>query len=86
MNYHLHKNFLKSYRKLSVKLKRAVDEKLSLFLRDPFSPQLDNHALTGQYNGYRSIDITGNYRAIYRPFTENEVLFVKVGTHPELYG
>lgn len=86
MNVNFHKRFIKSYAKLSVKLRRAVDEKLEIFEKNPFFRELNNHALTGRYQGYRSVDITGDYRAIYQPVSKNEVLFVKVGTHSKLYG
>ncbi len=53
MQYHLHKSFVKSYRKLPVKLKKIVKEKLILFCNNPFLQELNNHALTGKYQEYR---------------------------------
>lgn len=86
MKYQLHKSFVKAYRKLPDKLKRSVKEKLSLFCEDPFLKELNNHALSGKYQGYRSINITGDYRAIYKVLSEEEVIFVVLGTHSQLYG
>jgi len=86
MQYHLHKSFVKAYRKLPDKLKKAVKERLALFCEDPFLQELNNHALSGKYQGYRSINITGDYRAIYKVISENEVIFVVLGTHSQLYG
>ncbi len=85
MEYQLHKNFIKSYRKFSNKLQKAVKEKLILFCSNPFLKDLNNHSLTGKYQGYRSINITGDYRAIYKEKTENYVIFVLLGTHSQLY-
>ncbi|PIS17728.1 hypothetical protein COT54_03145 [Candidatus Collierbacteria bacterium CG09_land_8_20_14_0_10_46_12] len=60
-------------------------KRLQLFKRDPFDDQLRNHTLGGIYRGYSSIDITGDYRAIFKMFGK-EAHFYRLGTHPELYG
>ena len=86
MKYDLHKSFIKAYRKLPMKLKKTVEEKLTLFCDDPFVQELNNHALSGKYQGHRSINITGDYRAIYKVISEEEVIFVVLGTHSQLYG
>ena len=85
MKYHLHKNFLKAYRKSSDKLKKAVKEKLVAFSKNPFLNELHNHTLNGKYEGYRSINITGDYRAIYKEVAKQEVVFVALGSHSYLY-
>lgn len=38
----------------------------------------------GKYLGFRSIDITYDYRALFREF-DNSVHFTYLGTHKELY-
>ena len=81
-----HKHFIKAYHKLSAKEQKAIDDRIRVFSKDPFSPKLENHALTGKYQGYRSINITGDYRAIYISVNEENVLFVRIGTHAQLYG
>ena len=86
MKYRFHNHFKKSYLKLSKKLQKAVDNRLLLFSKEPFTISLNNHPLTGKFKGYRSINITGDYRAFYKEISKNEVIFVKVGTHSELYG
>lgn len=81
--------FSKQYKKANVRIRGSVDEKIKIFLKDPDDPQLDNHSLKDEYLGYRSIDITSNYRAIYREIQiEDEVVayFEALGTHEELYG
>ena len=86
MKYNLHKSFVKRYRKLPEKLKKAVKEKLTLFCDDQFLEELNNHALSGKYQEYRSINITGDYRAVYKVISEEEVIFIVLGTHSQLYG
>ncbi len=54
-------------------------------MEDLYNPLLNNHALSGKYTGYRSINITGNTRVIYKFLDENVILFVEIGTHSELY-
>lgn len=85
MKVSYHKDFKKAYKKLSPKLKERVNEKILLFLEDPFNQILNNHALGGKYSGYRSINITGDFRVVYKPLDENLVLFADLGTHSHLY-
>jgi mRNA interferase YafQ len=66
-------------------IKQAFRETLDLFISNHFHPALRNHPLTGKYQDFRSIDVTGDWRALYR--TENErIIFVDIGTHIDLYG
>lgn len=78
------KKALKQLKKAPLEIKIAFRKRLELFLKDPFHSLLDNHGLTGQYAGFRSVNITGDWRAIY---FENDgvVTFVVLGTHNQLY-
>jgi addiction module RelE/StbE family toxin len=80
-----HKHFKKAYQKLPSNLQVTVDAKLELFYKEPFAVELNNHQLKGRYENYRSINITGDYRAVYKLLSEKEVIFVKIGTHSSLY-
>lgn len=86
MNVRFHQNFIKSYRKRSPKIQKATDKRLLLFEKNTFSPILENHQLIGKFTGYRSINITGDFRAIYKEISRDEIIFVLLGTHSELYG
>lgn len=82
-------DFLRQYKKSDVRIRNRVDEKIAIFLKDPNDLQLDNHILKKEWEGFSSIDITGNYRAIYREGRiGNEIVayFVALGMHKELYG
>ena len=82
---HFTTRFEKNRTKLPRKIQTRLSARLRLFEDESHHPLLNNHALGGAYEGYRSINVTGNYRAIY--YEENGVyFFVRVGTHPELYG
>ena len=92
MIIHLHKNFKKSYKKLTESQKNKFKERRNLFMVNEFHPILNNHALSGEYEGYRSINITGDLRVLYkRSFSTNKkdgdlVMFVKIDSHSNLYG
>jgi addiction module RelE/StbE family toxin len=81
----LHRNIKKRYKKLNQSEQRHFKERGNLFLECPFHPLLNNHALQGEYQGCRSINITGDLRAIYKEIDSDTVYFIALGTHPELY-
>ena len=83
---HTHRNFDKKYVKLQKKLQEKFKERRNLFLTNAFDPILDNHPLHGRYAGCRSINITGDYRAIYHHESPEVVRFLAIGTHHELFG
>ena len=85
MKIRFHKNFEKQYKKLNEKEREKVQERLELFLKNPFDPQLNNHSLKGKYADYRSINISGDLRAIYKFIDEDECIFVVVDNHSNLY-
>ncbi len=78
------KRFEKQLGKLSQKIISHFYERLRLFSNNKFNPILSNHSVDPIYPGCRSINITGNYRAIFYE-TENSVTFIAIGTHPQLY-
>lgn len=85
MKIKLHKNFERGYKKLTSNEKKKFKERRDLFLQDEFNPILNNHALKGNYLGYRSINVTGDLRVIYKR-EENLVIFVAINSHSNLYG
>lgn len=79
------KNFITYAKKLSPFVKKALTERITIFSSNPLHPLLFNHPLKGKYREYRSINITGDYRALYL-LRGDEIVFDHVGTHPQLYG
>ena len=84
MEPQFHKKFQKQYKKLPAKMREKVKERLLMFKTDPMSPELNNHALHGKYVGCRSINVTGDLRAIYE-VRNIRVRFVYLDTHSNLY-
>jgi addiction module RelE/StbE family toxin len=78
-------SFKKSFDKLSFKLQERFLQNIKLFAIDPHDPRLNNHPLKGTYAGYRSINVGGDLRAIYKCIGNQIVFFVNIGTYSELY-
>lgn len=78
------KHFMKSAKKLPPRVREQLMERIERFGKNPFDPLLHNHMLKGAYKEYGSINITGDYRALYLTRGE-EVVFDHVGTHAQLY-
>jgi len=76
------KKLLENYQ---LKLKKQVIDRLELFMEDPASQVLRKHPLNSPYKGSFSIDITGDYRAIFHLVEKDTALFTHIGTHSQLY-
>lgn len=85
MQYFLSKNFEKKFSKLPKKVKNKTLTQLEVFIMNPTDIKLNNHSLSGKWKDYRSINITGNYRAIYKEISEEMARFVDIDTHSKLY-
>ena len=79
------KYFSKTVGKLPAGVKRALAERLQLFIKDPLNIILNNHALNGDRQPYRSINITGDYRLVYEQYDANTVRLIDIDTHSNLY-
>lgn len=81
--YHTH--FKKSLHKLNERAQEKFFIRLKIFEKDNFAVELQNHSLKGEFTNHRSINITGDIRAIYK--VEGDIIkFVYIGSHSELYG
>ena len=79
------RGFKKMFRKHSLPIQEKFYERLALFIKDQHSPLLSNHALNGEWVGCRSINITGDIRAVYEEVDKKHIEFVDIGSHSELY-
>ena len=81
--------FRKQYLKADKKIKTAFEGTLELFLEDPKHSSLRDHALEEKFAGYRSIDVTGDWRAVFKEKMLGKrkvTTFHMLGTHKDLYG
>ena len=88
MNVFYDPAFLEKLKKVDVKIRKSVKERMLLFSNSPDDPRLDNHPLQEEYREYRSIDIASDHRAIYKEVQIGDEIvayFVALGTHKELY-
>jgi len=85
MQVNFHKHFDKSYKKCSANVRTNFQQRLKLFLEDPYNRILNNHALHGEGQDFRSINVTGDYRALYHHLNYEIVEFVIIDTHSNLY-
>jgi len=85
MNVIFHKRFDKMASKLPSKIKAKMVERITTFSKDPLAHMLRNHALNTPYEGSYSIDVTGDYRAIYFLVDNQTAMFTHIGTHSQLY-
>lgn len=79
------KKFEKAFKKLPPKIREKFNQRLTIFIQDEHNPTLNNHSLKGKYLGYRSINVTGDLRAIYKR-SGDEAVFVIIDSHSNLYG
>ena len=80
------KKFRKTYDRMDKRIRLQCSERLRIFEKEPSHVLLDNHELHGEYAGCRSINITGDYRAIFYHEGPGAVHFIAIGTHHELFG
>ncbi len=79
------KHFKKKANKLPKSIKIKLNDRIHLFMNEPKNILLNNHKLNGLYAGYRSINITGDYRMIYEELEDSSARLIDIGTHAELY-
>jgi addiction module RelE/StbE family toxin len=80
-----HRNFEKQYKKLKTIERNKLKQRIDVFIKDEFNPILNNHALRGKCKGYRSINVTGDIRAIYKKEIKNRVIFIAIDKHSNPY-
>jgi mRNA-degrading endonuclease YafQ of YafQ-DinJ toxin-antitoxin module len=88
MKKQLSPDILEKLKKVDVRIQKSFFERVTIFEKNPFDPVLNNHALHDNYEGYRSINITNDYRAIYEEVPSGDktiAYFSLLGTHKELY-
>ncbi len=81
------KKFDKMFSKAPSAIKSKFKEKIMLLVLNRDDISLRRHKLSGKYQNYLSIDITGDWRAVYIELENGSLLFfVLFGTHSQLYG
>lgn len=68
------------------KLANRIEKQIALFEENPKHPSLRTHKLSGTMDNMWSISITMSIRMVYVLLDQSSVIFVKIGTHDEVYG
>jgi len=80
------KKFIKEFKKCPAGIKTNFKKRLAIFINDQDNPILNNHPLIGELKNYRSINITGDWRAIFEEIAGGQIIyFSAIGTHSQLY-
>lgn len=88
MKITLDSSYLKSFKKRvrnNAKLVLKTRQRIKLFVENPQNSIIKDHQLTGDKKEFRAFWITGDIRIIYYPVSKNEVLFIDIGTHNQVY-
>jgi addiction module RelE/StbE family toxin len=67
------------------KLAVRIQKQIQIFEENPKHPSLRTHKLSGNYTNMWGISITMSIRIIFLQLDDKIALFVKIGTHDELY-
>ena len=80
------RRFIKELGRAPQKIQLAFKSRLVLFLENKSDPVLNNHALGGKLINCHSINVTGDWRAIYEELENGDIVFfVVLGTHSKIY-
>lgn len=80
------KTFVKQKNKAPQKIQKTLNDWIRLFMKNPNNPLLNFHKLKGILKDYYSINISGDWRAIIKISSNNQVaIFALLETHSELY-
>lgn len=88
MEIKFHPRFKKSYKRRiapNKKLALQTEERIILFKSNRKGPVLKDHGLSGAKKGLRAFSITGDIRIVYIPLSDEEVVFIDIGTHNQVY-
>ena len=81
-------SFQRSYKKIikhNSSKQLLFEQKISLFLQDPFHPQLRTHKLKGTLKDFYSFSIEYNLRAVFYFVSDTEVVLEDIGSLDEVY-
>lgn len=88
MNIKETKRYIKSYNKIDKVIKIKVFKALEIFINNPFDKKLNNHELKWKLIWIRSINITWDYRLLFRELSNwnyELVELLDINNHSNLY-
>lgn len=88
MKITLHPVFKKSYKKRIAPYQQLVkrfEQRVHVFMKNPYHPLLRNHGLYGKKLKLRAFSVGGDMRVVYAEVSKEEVLFLDIGSHSQVY-
>ncbi len=86
MNTDFSKQFFKQLNKLPAAAQERFWSRLDIWRVNPAEPMLHVHRLKGKYQGFYSMNVSGDLRALYKVMDDGSVvLFDLIGSHSQLY-
>ncbi|PIU03738.1 type II toxin-antitoxin system mRNA interferase toxin, RelE/StbE family [Candidatus Shapirobacteria bacterium CG08_land_8_20_14_0_20_39_18] len=83
-SYVASRKFVKSWSKFDFILKKETVNKIDIFLKNPHTPSLKTHKLSGKMENLWSFSINHSVRILFRFCQEDIVEFIDIGGH-EIY-
>ena len=84
--YDTHREFERQYKRAPSAIRNRLWERLEMLADNPDNPLLRNHKLNPPWEGYHSINVTGDWRLVYKQLSGNLFYLRAVGTHHQLFG
>jgi len=81
-------SFKRAYKKLLKvfpDLDKQLEDKLELFVKDPFTPSLRNHKLHGEFKDMRAFSVAYDLRVVYYFDEKGDAVLVDLGDHKRVY-
>ncbi len=81
-------SFIRAYRKqikAEPNIESIFDEKLKIFIENPFDPRLKTHKLSGKLSDIWSFSINYYIRITFSFVNDNKVIFENIGKHDFIY-
>lgn len=88
MKVKFYPGFKKSYNSRIANNKKLVlqtEERIEFFKFNPRDSILKDHGLTGAKRKLRAFSVTGDIRIVYLPVSKDEVIFIDIGSHNQVY-
>ncbi|PIS39192.1 MAG: type II toxin-antitoxin system mRNA interferase toxin, RelE/StbE family [Candidatus Nealsonbacteria bacterium CG08_land_8_20_14_0_20_38_20] len=73
--------FKKSYKKLSLTIKKKTEKREKVFISNPFHASLKTHKLKGRLKNFWAYSVDENYRILFRFISKHKVIYFDIGTH-----
>ncbi len=85
MQIDLTSKFKRQYKKIPRTTRDAAKEREKIFRANPFGSQLDTHKLHGRNKEFWAYSIDRSYRIKFAFLGGQQVLYLTIGTHDEVY-